>query len=126
MDANVTIDVGNNISNMLTQLANKLGMTAETVFPWYVKQAYLEGVGTLCVFAVILLFCVISFGVSVYATRKHIDESVSTGASFVGIILMCVFIMIGSLEIPNAVCKIYNPEKAALTEIIQDVSRLTK
>ena len=42
MDANVSIDLGKNTTELLEKLAQSLGMTVEKIFPYYVKQQAIE------------------------------------------------------------------------------------
>ena len=43
MDANVSIDLGKNMTMLVQQLASQIGVMADKVFPWYIKQSVLEG-----------------------------------------------------------------------------------
>jgi len=47
MEANVSVDVGQNITGLLEKLAVQMGTTVDKVFPWYVNQAYIEGCTTI-------------------------------------------------------------------------------
>ena len=40
----ITLDVGSEISSLLQKLADQIGVTVAQIFPWYVQQAWLEGV----------------------------------------------------------------------------------
>jgi len=54
------IDVGHNIVNLVTGLANQIGTTADKVFPWYVQQQYIEGVFFVTILALIFFVSVFS------------------------------------------------------------------
>lgn len=127
MDINATVDVGDNITGMLERLAAQLGTTAGKVFPWYVQQAYLEGVTTLYALG---LFLAVSLALLAIFARsaKLSDEgpNVPALACIAGGLLLFFSVMGTALEGTDAVRKIANPNYYAMKMMTQDIGRLVR
>lgn len=119
----MTVDVGNNIASLVERLAQQIGTTADQVFPWYVHQAYLQGVTSL---ASMLLALVIAVAVFVPSFRRaDFDEgnratvlSVISG----GIILLSLATCF--VTGPQQVRKMLNPQFYAVTMLAEDIGKM--
>ena len=119
------IDVGPNVTSMLERLAEQIGVTADKVFPWYVQQAYLEGVTTLVTFAIIYLVLLI-FGIWFWrkADFTKYDWNVTAlGAIIVTFITLFVSIP-ASIEGVKAARQILNPNYYAMKMLTYDIGKM--
>lgn len=114
------IDVGENIMQALSALADKIGTTTEQVWPWMVKQAQLEA-------GIFIFLWVIVLALSVCGLKKCVaylqssdyrhDEMAITGAVFTGVATLVLIVMM-VVEGPVVISKIFNPEYAALKSLM--------
>ena len=125
MDVKATIDVGQNLTSMLERLAQQIGTTADKVFPWYVQQAYLEGITTLVAVAVMLVVTVVALAVSLPRAMRD-DNSAAGPVAVISGILLIALLTIGSFESIGAVRQIANPNYYAMKMLTQDIGRLTR
>jgi hypothetical protein len=124
MDANVTVDVGQNITELIGKLAAQIGTTADKVFPWYVNQSVLEGWGTLAVLATVLVLAVtlVCFGL----IKQDLDDpDWRIFLAVFGGVALFFWIIIACSSIPDSVTKIANPEYHAMKMLVSDISKLT-
>ena len=120
---NATIDVGENLTSLLERLAQQIGTTADKIFPWYVQQAYIEGVTTLCAIAIMAFIMITVFAFSVKRADFK-DGNVSAVVTVCsGIILIFTTVAV-PLDGVNAVRKIINPQYYAVSMLTKDVGRL--
>ena len=125
MDINASIDVGKNITSMLEKLAAQIGTTADKVFPWYVQQAHLEGITTLCAIGVMWLFSAILISIS-FKKCDFINGNRYVPIFIVGCLLSFASFCGSICDGPNAVRKMLNPNYYAMTMMTQDIGRLVK
>jgi hypothetical protein len=121
MDVNV--DIGKNLTSLLEKLAQQIGMTTEQIFPWYVQQAYVEGVTGLaglglgiCIFSVVLIF-----------SHKKADWDNGNGhawASLVSIFGLAAVLLFSCVGGMTSVRKMMNPNFYAMQEITIHIGRL--
>ena len=123
MDINV--DVGLNITSMLERLAQQIGTTADKVFPWYVHQAYLEGITTLCALGVFWLLAITLICVGL---RKADFDEGNRHAVITGIgCALAVFVLLPtSFDGTTAVRQILNPNYYAMKMLTSDIGKLTR
>lgn len=123
MKADVTVDVGDNLTSLMERLAQQLGTTVDKVFPWYVEQAYLQGITTLV--AIILAFAIL-VPLFVIAVRKSDFDKGNAWApvSVASGILLVVSLIFGFLAAPQQVRKIANPKFYAMSMLVDDIGRL--
>lgn len=124
MDVNATVDIGANIIGLIQQLATQLGVTASTVFPWYVKQAYIEGWTNLIIQATCLFVSIIMIAVGNYVGKW--TENFPSMVGIAGCIILSFSFMATTATFSDNLNKINNSEKAALSMMIKDVRKLTK
>lgn len=116
----MNIDIGENIRQMLENLAASLGLTVQQVWPWMVKQAVLEGWMNI----IIPLIGLLISGFIWYKASKHPwkkENSDPTEWGFVGFlagISFLVVLIVLAVIIQFSICMINNPEYYALKEIM--------
>ena len=54
INAAVSVDLGDNLTNLIEQLAIQIGTTADKIFPWYVQQQVIEGWTKAGIFAFLI------------------------------------------------------------------------
>jgi hypothetical protein len=128
MKVEATVDIGGNLTSLLERLAQQIGTTADKVFPWYVQQAYVEGVSTLLALAVVVPILVVIVSL---ATRKPMwtgkYENEPTIALFVSAAagaMLLFTVIIGTIESVDAVRKVMNPNYYAMKMITRDLGQL--
>jgi hypothetical protein len=128
MKVEATVDVGNNLTSLLERLAQQIGTTADKVFPWYVQQAYVEGVTTLAALAIVIPALAVIFTAAVRSkhwTGKYEEQpTFPFFASIVSGVLLCVSLVIGTIEGTLAARKMMNPNYYAMGSITRDIGRL--
>lgn len=122
MKVEATVDVGNNLTSLIQQLAQQIGIAADKVFPWYVQQAYLQGITT----AVALVLAVVVFGVLFTLVVKKADwdsEGWIAASVFSGVVFA---IAVGSAFVcgPQQVRKMLNPQFYAVTMLAEDIGKM--
>lgn len=126
MKVEASVDIGNNLTSLLERLAQQIGTTADKVFPWYVHQAYLEGVTTLAVIGIFLLIAVPVFIVSV---RKYDPDGRDMNGAWVACVIsgfcLAFTLLIGGIEGADAARKIMNPNYYAMQMFMRDIGRLS-
>lgn len=125
MDANVTLDVGSNITDLITKLATQVGVTADKVFPWYVKEAQIEGYTFVAMITVCSILFSLMFFIGIMKD-KFTGETPYAFASLFGGLGLFVCVTLFSMGLSSAINKIYNPEKAAMSNLIYDLSKFSK
>ena len=126
MDANVTVDVGQNLMEILEVLSTKLGTTTEKIFAIYTKQAQIEGWTML----VACLFALIAFTITAYFYHKKAEYTDNFGPALNPHGLVVILATIGALialgiftaNFSTCVAKIANPEAYAIYDITRNVS----
>lgn len=137
MNINVSADVGQNLTGLVQKLAEQIGVTADKVFPWYIKQSGIEGRGFFVscglALAVALLLLVPGLILTIRgdpssATRHynyiHTPVVIGVLASILGAIFLLIGVIAAILESPAAYAKIKNPEYYATRAFLQDVGNL--
>ena len=123
MDANVTLDVGKNITGLIQQLATQIGTTADKVFPWYVKQSVFEGYANLGMTCVLVVICFIISGLSFYIANKTKNKE-WLGGNIIAGGLFIITLMFTCANISETITKIKNPEYHAMKNITTDIGRM--
>lgn len=123
MDINAKLDVGDNVTTLIERLAEQIGVTADKVFPWYVQQAYLQGITTMAAIALAVLIFVPLFIVA--CRRADFDKgnawapvSVATG------IALCMSLIATFVAGPQQIRKMVNPQFYAVTMLAEDIGKL--
>lgn len=123
MDANVTLDVGKNITGLIQQLAAQIGVTADKIFPLYVKQTIITGYTHLSL-TLILFFIPLILGAFLY---KKADFDNGNGPCVI-FIICCIVLVLDIISLvfglPTMIGQINNPEYFATQELIHDISML--
>jgi len=120
---NVSLDAGENIKELLQQLANQIGVTVDKIFPWYVKQEVIEGYTSLFLLTFFSIIGIILLIVSLI--KADFDKG---NGYIVSLIVSCIILfsccLAGSTELSDMIGKINNPEFFATKSLIYDISRL--
>lgn len=123
--ASVAVDIGENLTKLLEQLAKQVGTTADKVFPWYVQQQVLEGWASLCVHTAFLfvglLMLVLSFRKSDFDNGNRYVFVLCAG----GVMLFITTLSI-ALNAVDIVTQINNPHYGAMKAMTGDLARLLK
>ena len=123
MEVTAKVDVGENLTSLLERLAQQIGTTADKVFPWYVEQAYLQGVTTL----VVLVFALVLFGVVFVLALRKADWNEGGIAAVLSIVSgVALLITLGGalLSGPIQVRKMMNPNFYAIQMIVEDIGKM--
>lgn len=122
MDVNV--DIGGNLTTLLQQLAQQIGTTVDKIYPWYVQQAYVEGLTTLVM--VVVLFFV--FGVALIVSLANLknNDDVYGPIAFISGMALAITLSIGTFEGVDAARKLMNPNYYAMQKLTVHVGNLTR
>jgi polyferredoxin len=71
-DLNFSFDVGNNVTNMLRDVAHQLGIAVEKIYPYFVFQQVVNGVVEIVTF---LLSCALLLGGAIFFFKLYSKES---------------------------------------------------
>lgn len=144
-EVNVTasIEIGDNAKELIEsggtaavklveRLADTLGMTVKQVFPYYLKQAYLEGLIRLLVFVALEIICVFLLIVLVplaFSLSKSNKEDGAVTCGVLAVITFVVFLIgliVGATEGANWIIKMNNPEFRAVQMMVDDAAQFQK
>jgi hypothetical protein len=127
MDIKASVDIGSNLNNLIVQLAEKIGTTADKIFPWYVQQAYYDGLFTIIALVAITLMATIVFLINIREAGIKDDGEPNMSlilTIFTGMIFVCLFI-VWCISFTTVMTQILNPEYHGLKLMIEDLSKLT-
>lgn len=128
MDINATaaIDVGPNLTELLQQLATQIGVTADKVFPWYIKQQVIDGWTT----GAALLMALFIAAAFTLLLKKHTSAEDRVYGSGLYPITTCfifitfIILLVGMYSAPSVATKIMNPEYHATQALVSDLAKL--
>ncbi|MEN6474377.1 MAG: hypothetical protein ABFD81_10210 [Syntrophaceae bacterium] len=124
MDANVTLDLGKNMTGLVEKLAATIGTTAQQIFPWYVKQQVISSITEGCI---IVSLMVLSLALLMHSLPRADFDDAHNGNSaacvFSGIFLVAS-VVAAMVAGPSIIAAIINPEYAAMRQLINDLSML--
>lgn len=123
MKVEASVDVGTNLNSLLERLAQQIGTTADKVFPWYVEQAYLQGVTTLWAIGLAL---VIGAVVILLTHRKADFGNGNSAAVLCGCAMpvLALALLAAFVLGPQQVRKIINPQFYAMTMLAEDIGKM--
>ena len=98
----------------LDQLAQKMGTTAEQIWPWFVKQQYVEISVISIILAIYSTFTYIFFKKLRPLIKGNDERTINT---VLVILFLCIIVLIWSLMFPM----LFNPEFYAFKEILNMV-----
>lgn len=120
---NATLDIGNNLTALISQLAMQIGTTTEQIFPLYVRQQIIEGwsmIGMLLLSAAISAFLIIRFFKKAnFCTGEGMPPVVC------GIILAIATGLSAVPVVPISLGKILNPQYGAMKTLAHDIGTMT-
>jgi len=94
-------------------IAGKLGTTADKMWPWLIKQVYVD-FGMLSVFMLILIAALIYLGKLVYYL---ISENEDEMMAVIILVITCIFFVITAVYWLQGVGFLINPEYGALNKL---------
>jgi len=117
------LDVGQNLTELLQRLAEKIGTTTDKIFPWYVKQQVLEGYTSI---VIILSLLTASIMIMAYNYKKanwsdsgfNQHSTITLAGSLVAVMIIFALILNGS----EYITQILNPNYHALHNLLKDLS----
>ena len=125
MDVNAKVDIGQNLTSLLERLAQQIGTTVDKVYPWYVQQAYLEGLTTLIAIAVVIPLLIVG-GVACY--KKSGDNwnefNVFQPLSLALAVGAFVALLVAAREVPQSARMMLNPNFYAMKMLTTDIGRM--
>lgn len=118
-----SVDVGDNITKLTEKLAETIGVTADKIYPHYVKQIAIEGYSFFFVLFLygILLIVILAISLQRADWENGNFYAFITAISSFFLVVSLIFI---SAEIPENITKILNPEYHAVHQIVKDISYL--
>ena len=108
----------------LDKIGDKIGMTADTIWPWLIRQQYVYFGASLTVLAVGLVMLIVALHIS---NKYHPFDDDKYGTSRVDLqrilrcatlILSVAFSVIGGITMITNMPKLFNPEYYALKELL--------
>lgn len=143
VDVSATLDVGNNtkellqqggsaVTKIIEQLAKSLGMTVEKIFPYYVKQAYLNGLMSMLVWSGFEIVCLILTGILLKLSFVYKEKEVKNASDNCDFLAVVVFVffgvgfIFGVFYLSDWITLMKNPEYTAIHTLIKDAYMLTK
>lgn len=120
-----SVDIGDNITHLLGKLADKIGTTADQVYPWYVTQQALEGYGHLLAF---FLVFVIAIPIFLFTVKKAdpIRENKELFMAVISGVIAGIASLIFITNLTSIITDIFNPNLGAFKSLTRDMSRLVK
>jgi hypothetical protein len=139
-----TIDLGDNTKELLNQggsavvqavtdLAKSLKMTVDQIFPYYVRQAYLNGLAPFVVFtiseiillAITLILALLHNKYSRSEVKGHKDAKEVCGVfAIIIFVVFLIVLIIGALSVSGWIKLMMNPEYGAIRQLIDDAKGL--
>jgi len=118
MEEQVIIGLSNEILSKLDALAQKIGVTVEQIWPWLVKQQYIDAIIPLVLLPIITIIAYFVFKRVVKIDWKAYDNNYEqiVGSSIAFMVVIAV-IMAGIVFIDN-ISKLFNPEYWALKDLM--------
>ena len=127
MDVNAKVDIGQNLASLLERLAQQIGTTADKVFPWYVQQAYLDGLIFLIVLAVVFIVSIaaVTYGVCKGDWSTGEPGNLAAALTIIGGVCLSMSVMSGMIGGSEHATKVLNPQYHAMKMLTRDVGNLT-
>ena len=123
MKVDASIDVGDHLNNLIIQLAHQIGVAADKIFPWYVKQQLIEGCSNLGLgLALLVTGCVMVIVGLKKADWK--DGNGYIGVAGLGGIFLLMVLLGAATSLDTNLGRVFNPQYAATHQILIDISRL--
>lgn len=106
------------IIEYLDKIGEKLGVSAKTVWPWLVREQYIEAIRPI----VLMLICGTVFAISAIITKKNILQGKTTGDITWGVLIVSGLITLGAVVGFFAeIFDILNPEYWALKDLLRQI-----
>ena len=116
-----TVDIGNNLASLISQLAAQIGTTTDKVFPWYVQQQLIEGWVFLCMMGALLVISLILLA-GIGKVDSHSGKGmprVIVGGLVGGFVFMACI-----ANLNTAVAQVLNPQYGAMKAMARDIGQM--
>ena len=120
-----SIDVGKNLTELLEKLATQIGVTADKIFPWYVKQSVIEGWLYVAFWITGVSVALIMLIVSL--RKLKFDEIGNPNRRLIGRVcggVIAVICFISLIVAPERISGILNPEYNAMSRLLGQLGNL--
>ena len=113
-----------NTTQLIEQLAQKLGTTAEYLWSVLLKQAPISAITDLALFCLSLIVGFVLYRLHKYFTRtEEYDNNEFTTILMIGLFVFWgVFLLICVFSFQNIITGLYNPEYWALKEVLKSIN----
>jgi len=108
------------IFDKLDQIGSKLGESAETIWPWFIKQQYIDGYYSLVVFILLPIILFFTLRYSIKRITKDNDDGFAVMGFVISFFLSMPFIVL-LINIGCILSQILNPEYSALKDLLRMV-----
>lgn len=109
-------DIGTQLNTVIDNLANKLGVAADKVWPMLIRQAHVDGAKYIIGFIVFGIIAAILWAIGIHAWRDGNEEV--CGWCIAGAFVI-TFFWLGVLVFGGWVTAVWNPEYYALTKVLE-------
>ena len=108
-------DIGTQLNTVIDNLANKLGVAADKVWPMLIRQAHIDGAKYIIGFIVFGIIAAVLWAVGIHAWR---DDNEYEGGWCLGIALSISVVWALMLVLGNWPQAVWNPEYYALQKVL--------
>ena len=118
MEEQVIVGLSNEVLAKLDILAQKIGVTVEQIWPWLIRQQYVEAI----YFSVLAALCIIISGITLGLTIKYWEKIESNNCEPPFVVINVIFVMATAAFIciaVTAIPNIFNPEYHALKDLMR-------
>ena len=111
------------IFDKLDQVGLKLGETAETIWPWFIKQQYINGFSEICSWLIsfIIMSFILKFSIKGIINDDDDGVEIAFAGSIISGIIILFLIISFVIDGGNTLSQIINPEFNALQELLSMV-----
>ena len=117
MEEQVIVGLSNEVLAKLDILAQKIGVTIEQIWPWLVRQQYVEAI----YYSVLAILGIIVSSIILITTIKYWEKIFANDCEVgcvVGNVLFIGFTFVFVIIATSAIPKIFNPEYWALKDLM--------
>ena len=117
------VDIGNNLTNLLTKLAEKIGTSVDQVFPWYVTQSVVTGWIHIIIYLIFLIGSPIVFFKSYKKTDWDDGNIYSVLCVGSAVIFFCCLIYTCA-GLTSDISMVINPKFNAIQQLLKSLGDL--
>jgi len=121
MDINASVDIGNNTKELLQQLADKVGLTAEQVWPWYLKQQIIDAWVSIGWASFWVIISLANLLISRYFFK---NDSENAGVLCIICFFVAFVLTIVVFGVNSPIDHLLNPEYHAMQALVADIAKI--